>query len=71
MRKHFPDVSGPDSDSDADANPDADANTNSDADTHADANPDADSDAVAWSNVSVVQHRPQSGPVDERRHRWL
>jgi hypothetical protein len=40
VRKHFPDVSGPDSDSDADANPDADA--------HA--------DAVAWSNVSVVQH---------------
>jgi hypothetical protein len=73
VRKHFPDVAGSESDSDAvtDANTNPHADANPDPDAHA--NPDADAKPVAESGrVQHLHHdHSESGPVDRRLRRRM
>jgi hypothetical protein len=69
--KHFPDVAGSDSDSDAvtnsDTNANADANPDADADAHTDTNPDAHTNAWAGRVQHIHHDHPESGAMDWRR----
>jgi len=73
VRKHFPDVAGSESDSDAvtdsDTSPDAHADANPDADADADTNPVTKPEP---GRVRYQHHRhTESGAVDRLRRRGM
>jgi hypothetical protein len=71
--KHFPDVAGSDSNSDAVTNSDTNANAdaNPDADAHANTNADTHSDAGSWRVQCHHHDHTESGAMDWRRRRGM